>query len=193
MKYAYLKDTDLKILKAIGIRGKAWKYIIKKATGISHCTVNNRIRKLLERNFIREAGEEELEKPKGLKRKLYELTFKGILVVLNELQKEDDIEKLVNRNSTEIYFNIASKFLAAGLKDDAYFYIDSLKESVSRGFVNAELMDERDAKLAILMFLFKQINQRSDYFKKKAEMTENEGLREYYSLLLINATDWVVV
>jgi len=109
------------------------------------------------------------------------------------LQKEDDIEKLVNRNSTEIYFNIASKFLAAGLKDDAYFYIDSLKESVSRGFVNAELMDERDAKLAILMFLFKQINQRSDYFKKKAEMTENEGLREYYSLLLINATDWVVV
>ena len=126
---------------------------------------------------------EELEKPKGLKRKLYKLTFKGILVALNELQEEDDIEKLVNKNSTELYFDITNKFLAIGLKDDAYFYIDSLKESVSRGFVNAELMDEGDVKLAASMFLFKQIGERLDYFKKKAEMTENESLRKYYLLM----------
>jgi len=30
MKYAYLKDTDLKILKAIGIRGKHGNILLKK-------------------------------------------------------------------------------------------------------------------------------------------------------------------
>jgi len=44
-------------------------------------------------------------------------------------------------------------------------------------------MDEGDVKLAASMFLFKQIGERLDYFKKKAEMTENESLRKYYLLM----------
>lgn len=174
MRYRRGIDTKLKILTQLAVKKEYAQYDMPKVIGKDYHTVLRHL-KILERQQLIQLNRTEPAKKHGKDRKIYTLTDKGIIVILNFINSYDHIDEIAENYASNFpyIFGKWHFFIENGLRDMA---IDRLQDTILATIVQIKDFPDLD------YYLFPGYLEPLEKAKPRLELFNKDDMTTHFLL-----------